>query len=561
MKKTLQIAFYDFKRLALNPIALMVMLVLMIACMLTGLTYKIQPQELYSATTIGEYTKDVYNNFLSENNSDNKSKLDAIIEKAENYISIQTSEECFDFTDLEGINKKFQNILNEVEKFHRTGSCVYTENNDITTIQNAVNELSTFVENFGAKKEFESRLIMKNSQFDSISSISKTFNTITTSESSISEKLAELYENSADFDTLKSVTNDVFTWKIDAEKLNEIQNEYLVPAKAKLNAILAEIKVIYNNSTNYDTENLESLKSLITNYKFICESAKNSVNLELKFLLNEHSKKYYEFYGYEKFSLEDAKLELVEAKYYINDENLYYTQYQVPLNFNKASYKVTTFDFAYFITSIIGFIIIIFAIFSAYKLFGQDRKNGKVDLLLTQNVTFGQVFTGKFLAIVYSTTFYLGIFACISLILGALLYNLLPGSILAIFNLSTAYTISPFLFFLIKLIGIELQAIFYAVITIFLMNVSRKFDLYFAISLTIFAVATVCNIFLNGSLWYCLFPFIHADLTSFLGGATMQSGFLVTSLYSSGNFFISLVYYGVVVCLLFNLTKQLFKKN
>jgi ABC-type transport system involved in multi-copper enzyme maturation permease subunit len=219
------------------------------------------------------------------------------------------------------------------------------------------------------------------------------------------------------------------------------------------------------------------------------------------------------------------------------------------------------YDHAYFIISIVGFITILVGIFCAYKLFGQDRKNGKMDLLLSQNVTFNQVFVAKFIAIVLITSFYLALFSILSLIWGALIYGSLPNAMLAVFNLTNVYTIHPFMFFLIKVIGIELQVIFYSIITIFLMNVSRKFELCFGISAGLFVVATICNIFLNGAFVYCLFPFIHADLTSFLGGATMSTGFLKTSLYTYGNFLISVLYYLVVVALLFNFTKQLFKKN
>ena len=266
-------------------------------------------------------------------------------------------------------------------------------------------------------------------------------------------------------------------------------------------------------------------------------------------------------YHYQPISIEDTELALVKTNYFLNDESLYYTQYQVPLNFNTASYQVSLYDHAYFVMSIIGFLTILFGIFASYKQFGLDRRNGKMDTILSQNVTFNQVFTGKFLAIVYATSFVLAVYSILSLTWGALLFPSLANEILAVFNLTSVYTIHPFLFFIIKVIGIELQVIFYSVITIFLMNVSRKFELTFGISVGIFVIATICNIFLNGSLAYCLFPFIHADLTAFLGGGTMQTGFLKTALYSYGNFFISLVYYLVVVVLLYNFTKQLFKKN
>ena len=183
----------------------------------------------------------------------------------------------------------------------------------------------------------------------------------------------------------------------------------------------------------------------------------------------------------------------------MNDSSVYYTQYQQPLNFNTASYQVSVYDHAYFVISIIGFLTILFGIFCTYKLFGLDRRNGKIDIILSQKVSFNEVFLGKFLAVILTTSFVLGLYSVFSLTWGFIAYPALANNILAVFNLSSAYTINPFLFFLIKLIGIELQVIFYSTITVFALNLSRKFELCFGISIAIFVAATICNIFFNGN--------------------------------------------------------------
>lgn len=561
MRKIFQIANYDFKRLALNPIALIVMAVVLGVCLILGFAYKIEPAYLYTATISGETTQEIYQNFMSNNsNLDSKMKLDRILAEAKYYLAVQDSAECPEFEQLEDVNKQFQNIYFEIEKFHSTGSCTYTTNNNINAIKTAAYDLNNFLTNYDKLDEFQSRLIFKTNQFETLTEISNYFNAQVNSNASVTRILQELYKNLNKINSLKEIVNDVFTWTIDDEIISEFQEKYINKAQAKLNKITAEIQQVAKNNTQ-DQDKIEYITSLITNYKLMCESAKYSIKFELQLLLETYPVTTKDLYNYTVIPVEDTKLELVKMNFYLDKEDLSYTQYQAPLNFNKASYKVTTFDHAYFIISIVGFLIILFGIFCAYKLFGIDRKNGKIDLILSQNVTFNQVFAGKFLAIVYSTSFFLAIFAVASTIFGAIFYAILPNSILAIFNLTTAYTIHPMLFLLIKIAGIEMQVMFYSVITLFLMNVSRKFNLWFGISLGFFVIATICNIFLNNALWYCLFPFIHADVTSFLGGGTMQAGFLKTALYTSGSFFISIVYYLVVVALLYNLTKQLFKKN
>ena len=561
MKKVLKIAAYDFKRLVFNPITVIGLVLVLIACFVTGLAYKIEPTPAYSAVTSGEYTRRVYQNFRSTDPSiDTENSLNNILTEANDILA--TNQTCLDYEILEELNATFQNIKNEVEKFEQFGECAYYENgiSDISPVQEAAEDLNAFTTRISDLKAFETNVIFTNSEFEDLASVTNYFNEIDYS-ANVVEILENLYENSANFEKLSAVAQNVLDWNISAETATELQTKYITKAEEKCTQILAEMETLNNSIEESDVEHLQDMKNLITNFKLVCESAKAGVENELRLLLEKNFENLKNLYHFEQIKTENIEQTLVLCNYFLENDELYFKQYQVPLNFNTGSYEVTVYDYAYFLMSIVGFLTIIFAIFCAYKLFGRDRKSGKIDTILSQNVSFNQVYTAKFLAIVFSTSFILAIFSILTLLGGSLLYPSLANGILAVFNLSSVYIIHPFLFFVIKIVGIELQVIFYSVLTIFLMNISRKFDLCFGIALAIFAIATICNIFLNGSFVYCLLPFIHADLTSFLGGATMETGFLRTSLYAYGNFFVSLVYYLVFVVLLYNLTKQIFKKN
>lgn len=561
MKKVLKIAAYDFKRLVFNPITVIGLVLVLIACFVTGLAYKIEPTPSYSAVTSGEYTRRVYQNFRSTDASiDTENSLNNIL--AETNDILATNQTCLDYEILEELNATFQNIKNEVEKFKQFGECAYYENgiSDISPVQEAAEDLNAFTTRISDLKAFETNVIFTNSEFEDLVSVTNYFNEIDYS-ANVVEILENLYENSANFEKLSAVAQNVLDWNISAETATELQTKYITKAEEKCTQILAEMETLNNSIEESDVEHLQDMKNLITNFKLVCESAKAGVENELRLLLEKNFENLKNLYHFEQIKTENIEQALVLCNYFLENDELYFKQYQVPLNFNTGSYEVTVYDHAYFLMSIVGFLTIIFSIFCAYKLFGRDRKSGKIDTILSQNVSFNQVYTAKFLAIVFSTSFILAIFSILTLLGGSLLYPSLANGMLAVFNLSSVYIIHPFLFFIIKIVGIELHVIFYSVLTVFLMNISRKFDLCFGIALAIFAIATICNIFLNGSFVYCLLPFIHADLTSFLGGATMETGFLRTSLYAYGNFFVSLVYYLVFVVLLYNLTKQIFKKN
>ncbi len=574
MRKILRIATYDFKRLVLNPITLSVVGILLCACMIFSIFYKIPTTPEYKATIVGSTTQSVYDNFRNGNYADSKSNLLGIMNEAENYFkTIDKNQENLEYEELKEINSKFLNIYNKVE------NSLINDNNEYLTqgineiLENA-KALDEFVKEQRTVEEFKSKIIFTKKQFAELEKINNSFQEILNpkhlsdltkqsfSRKEIESILNKLHSEIKIFTSLSNlVENEIISIVFDEEKISQLKTKYVERSRAKLGLVEKEMNEINSSAIRGDTSYIQELQSLATTYKLICEGSKFSIINELKLLLQTHFGNLNNLHTYTPIQEEAIKTSLTQFNYFLDNENLYYEQYQNPLNFNIASYKETAFDSAYFVLSIIGFLAIIFGIFCAYKLFGRDRRNGKMDLLLSQDVRYSQVFAGKFLAIVFSTSAILGLFAIVSLIWALLFSSLLPGSILAVFNNSTAYLVSPFIFFILKLLGIEMQVIFYSVMTIFLMNITRRFELSFAIALVIFAAATIFNIFFHTSLIYCLFPFIHADLTSFLGGGIVNAGFLQTPLYSHGNFFISLTYYIVVVGLLYNFTNQLFKKN
>ena len=548
-----------------NPITLVALVIILGVCFITGLVYRIPTTPLITATTESSTTRTVYKDFKisTKTSFDSKVKLDAIMSEAQDIIETQKSDSCFEYSNLISILDDIENkkIVIELQGQHDYHISKYTDHEpyDISDITSVASQLQTFVGNFQNLKEYQSRLIMTESEFSNLEQITN-FLVETTAQTDVLKALEDLYDNINYFKVLQSYRN-LKLLTIDNSILAEFETKYIETATSKLTKIVHEMEKVFDETPNeYYTANLDEMKSLITNYKVVVEQTRQAIKNEIGIILRRVSGGH-KLYNNENQSVETMQNTLIEAAFYISNDDVYYNQYQRPLNFGTASSSVTAYDHTYFIISIIGFLNILFGIFCAYKLFGRDRKNGKLDLLLSQKVKFGEVFAGKFFAIFFCTSFVLSCFTVLSFIWGSILYAFLPNSIFAVFNLQSGYCIAPIFFLLLKVIGIELQVIFWAVFTIFMMNMSRKFELFFGISIAIFVLATIGNILLNGQLWYCLLPFVHIDLTSFLGGATMDSGFLVTSLYASGNFFISLAYYTVIVGLLYNFTRQLFRKN
>lgn len=562
MKKILQIAIYDFKRLLINPITFITMILVLIGCIILGVSYKIPTTPTYSVSVDGETTREFYTNFTSRTSTkDSTYNLSKILDDTELILEVQAQVNSQDSRELELISTSFEEIKKEIRKSGDLQNKYIQDPSKVQEIKNAQESLARFVNSYKSHGQFESNVYFTKTNFENLEIVSSFFTRTMTEHSKVEEIVSILYLNQSQFDRLQDIIKSKIVWHLDEEIARDLKTQYIDKAREKITKIQARMFDLNNIVDRLDTTKMEEMISLAQNYKLSCETAKYLVENELLLLLDNHFGDLNNLYNHTSIQEEEIEIGMSKAKYFLNDESLRYTQYQEPLNFNTASYKVSAFDHTYFIMAILGFLNVIFAIFCAYKLFGRDRKNGKMDVILSQDVTFGQTFAAKFLAIVMITSFMLAVYTIVNVIFSLMFYPTLANSILAVFNLNNVYQVNPVVFLIMKLVGMELQAIFYSVITIFLMNISRKFELMFAIALLIFGIATICNIFLNMYFIYCLFPFIHADLTAMLGGGTIQGGFLVTSIYRYGNFFVSLIYYLVVVVLLYIFTNQLFKKN
>lgn len=568
MKKILKIAKYDFKRIMLNPITLIFLAVVLGVVFISGLVIKTPTAEPLQVSYSQETkTKKFFNDFNTSTSTDfdSKVKLKQYIGKAEAYIYSQSlSIKNGEVEEIENINAiakevKDNNLIEELKRvLSGDVSNPTTVCNNFTTLSN---DLKNFIADYDQKNQFTSKLAFTEDQYKKLNKISNFFAKILDTDSSDDYKLTQLAKQQSMLPDLLDIINNKIVINIDKSILQGYTKDYIEVAEQKLDAIVEAMRNISDPLDLNSSQDIDKLKNYIKQYKIVAQKTEVAVMSEMQIILNKLSINIGNLYNFTHISLEDATQNLNEAKFYINGESLEYVEYQTPLNFGQASSEFTAFDHSYFIVSIVGFFTILFGMFCAYKLYGKDKKTGKLDLLLSQKVKFSEVFAGKFIAIILCTITILVSFMLLSIIWGSILYALMPGSILAVFNLQSAYTINPFMFLILKVCGIELQVIFWTIVTIFAMNLSRKFLLSFGISIGVFALATLGNILFNGQLWYCLLPFIHVDITSMLGGATMETGFLKTSLYAYGNFYISIIYYLVVIALLYNFTKQVFKKN
>ncbi len=556
--KSFKVCMYDFRRLILNPITLCGFIIAIVACVIAGFCFSPTITPSLSLNLEYETADKLYQEFMNGNEEDSLTNLNLVMAENQSIIDGQRDTTLID--EYNSITEDVDTFLTNLELYLAYPD-VYPDNfTDNSFDVNLQTNLNSFYEKISALEDFESPLYFTDDDMLIIEELSTLLNENISYSTSIATVRAMYDEILTSRQLVRDFLNiEVLNWQASADETVELELNYILNPTSKLRDILVEFEMVYRDTQN--EQRLQDMESLALNYKRIATFANENIKNELILLLSDSIPNYQNYIGY--VSQEEAELKqiVIANNYILRESDLYYTNYLSPMNFNSANGSVNAYDFAYYLISIIGFILVFIGIFFAYKLFGRDRSKGKIDVVLAQNTSFNSVFAGKFFAIMLATASLLLVFSVLILLTSYLIYGVTFTPILAVFNLSNAYVVNPLVYLLFKLIFVEVEVIFFALVTILLMNVSRKFDIMFGVSIGVYAVSFVMNIFLCGFFVYALFPFAHTNLFSYFGGANSGIGFLNTTFIAGGNFFISLCYILVLMLGLYFLTNQLFKRN
>ena len=472
--KILRIAFYDMKRLLKNPITLFACLGVLIVSIIIGFFFSptITPALSLAYESETSTAESLYDDFKKSTfDDDTKLSLDATLHHNLEILRAESNSDMA--TTFDNLKEGLKDLLPRAEASYISDS---TPTSDLIASDVLLKNNFTDFLNELKETEFYYRPIhFTESELKTLDSVSEILKNL--SDTTDQEQIKNMYELVWKGNKTIESALDISPKQIEFsdETYENLQTTYYSNVVAKLSLIDDEIEKIHRTSKDY-----ENLKSLLLNYKNQVDCAEKGLKIELYYLMSESGITSKELSEYESKNREELNQKIALINFQLEDESLTYIDYLSPMNFNTAYGEENAYDYAYYLISIIGFMLIILAIYFTYKLFGQDRRNGKMDVILAQNVSFAKVFTGKFLAIVFTTSVLLLMFAVVFMLFGYFIYGFNFTTTLSVFNYQSIMLISPILLYFIKLITIELQVIYFTIISMFIMNLSRKFEKPFA---------------------------------------------------------------------------------
>ena len=353
--------------------------------------------------------------------------------------------------------------------------------------------------------------------------------------------------------------------KIDNKILKEL-SEITEKTTEKRNAKYNELKQI--DATN-GSVNLAN--KYVSQYKHLNLISNNIVYNKLLLTITDglSNKEVASLHGYNfnTFSRYNINETLLKNQY-LYKTNTFAFEYSDTFSFNQNSAnKTTIFDFMFYALRISTLFIIVFAIIMASSLIASEFDSGTIKLLAIRPYKRGKIIMGKFFATMFFVICFVLFSAIIALLAGLTMFDWNIQPVLAIFNSSVAFSISPILLMLINIICVILEIMFFAIIAICMATITRSFAATLSTTLVLYVLSLALNILLSNKLWYAYSPFMNIDFFRFMGGAfsstasSTLSALFTTPLLKNMNFFISLGMYGGISIALMLLTYFVFKKK
>lgn len=568
----------ELKKIIMHPLTYIMLAIMVVAMSFTGIFLKTDKLDYNESKITGDSIVELYDNFYNSNEktTDSHAFLNSQLEN--NKLLIEKIQQKSDKDEIVEVKDEF------CDSFY----LLYRELYDDTTTDKPLIDLmydlylktikfQEYMENYKKLDTLKSSLLIKDDEYKTITNLLKNVkknlpkqSEYSTLKDNNSVNKIKAYADAVVHNYYKSVkevdemVNDLSIYEINPAYAIKLNDDYYLNVKSKLENIDTEIDLLYNSSTEKNDEEIkEKIEILIWNYKLQVNSAIDCLKAQLLIDMEDQfgTKSMNKYLNYSDFNAYELKQTVAISDYYLTEKNIYQDRYLAPLNFGQSSNKVTAYDFAYHLFTIALFVIIIYIIAYVLYTFAFEKFSGKTEMFVSTSLTKTQIYFSKILALIIVSLLLVFAVSVISIILGLCIYGSPEACILAITPGGKIRILSSFRFIIEKILLSTLTIIMWLSIATTVSILIKNFYKACGVIAFIYVLALVGNSLLMPYLIWQLFPFAHFDLSIFIGGATLDSGFLVTSIYKGANIIVSYLYFFILLIALNILNYFMFKGN
>lgn len=348
--------------------------------------------------------------------------------------------------------------------------------------------------------------------------------------------------------------------------------EYVSETRERVSVITNEIEDFYNlNQSSNEKEIIKEFNFLVSKFKLKVKNCYDIVTYTIHYdvLKNFPANQITTYSETKDVDIYQMKEDLTRNEYMFKNNTLP-IDYATPLSITQTSNdKANAYDFSYFSLRLCLFIIIIYTVVLAASSIAGEQQAGTFKLLAIRPLSRNKLFLGKLLSTIL-TGFLLFFISIIATFVAGLIKFGTAASlpVLVIFNASTAVTMPVFVEFLIALLTMCFEIVFfviiaYAISTIFKSNVGAV-----AVSIFIYFASLILNTIAPSATILRFLPFTNINLFKYFGSSflsTQASSFLFSILTPTvilgSSFIFSLLLSGLFALIILIVSLIVFNKR
>ncbi len=182
------------------------------------------------------------------------------------------------------------------------------------------------------------------------------------------------------------------------------------------------------------------------------------------------------------------------------------------------SNSASALDLVYFGLEICGFIIIVICIVLVVSMIASENSKGTLRIQCLRPYSRSQILSSKILSTLFLGFILLIFSALVLFFAGWIMFGLDFTSMLAVFNSSSAFVISPIAMIFIFIGLFVLKMIFYIMLSSMLATIFKNDITAIIVPTLLYVLNAILAFVFASTYWYAFVPFACVDLFKFLGG-------------------------------------------
>ncbi len=577
----------ELKKIFLKPSIFVVtgLIILMLAASIFLYSPRIKDLEYVKYNSTGLATvNDYYNYFDTSAHYQAKNNIDHLLAKAENYLDYyQSNSNVVEELKSSWTNVKALYDVTSQSDYISLYNALQRSPSDETVKSDLINkraELKTAIENFWSK--YEEYILDEKITFLVTSNLNDKINEhlltmtsyFTQAERNIDDPDGFIVNNLKNSNLFAKVFEDLdqfLPFAPNIELVNELY-DYVNEAKIR-NEEQLQVIIDFNSekqSSNSDID-INELLGYITDYYLNANYAYNIVvdSIKIDGLSKYTAINITKFKGFTDTSI--YELQESNAKYiYLFNNHKY--QYQFADSFSiiqPSNTQISGYDYSYFALRLCTFFITIYIVVLAAGTIAGEQSSGTLKLLAIRPYGRNKLLSAKILATITVGAILIFVSGLASLVVGGITYGIKSLPVLAVFNSTVAFSINPFLLYLIAMITMFIEILFYAMISIFISTVFKSNVAAVSISTLLFFVSLVLNVIAINQPWIGLIPFVNVNLFKYFGSAFLSNSgkpkllesILTPSVFAGSTFISSIIIYSISFIIITLATHLVFKRR